>query len=267
MTKPSKRARKHDESILKYVGYFRRVTSHQVLYHHFIATGLSPSSGGPVIRRLIDEGLLSEEPLDPGRGSASRRVLHLTKIGWARIGYKLPSDFGKEVSEPVREYRMQFAEMHSVRKAEGWRLVKKENAWKPLRTWLLRDYRGRLLNDSDRVYRDRLERLQEFESPLNLLYHPSSGDLRFIAPARKGFGLDSRLANLPATGLWPDLHFELIHATAGDLSPAEETIKNWARKAKLNAETHHVAHHRSRPLPRDFWQAQQQKQGGPPPSP
>src|SRR5690606_8213258 len=76
------RPRSYDEAILRYVAYYRVATVHQVIYRFFIYAGRGGRYGYNVIKRLINEGLVHSEPLDPDLGAISRNVLTLTPKGW-----------------------------------------------------------------------------------------------------------------------------------------------------------------------------------------
>ncbi len=253
------RPRKHDTRILRWIAYHRRVTASQVLVHQFIARGISPSYGDRVVRKLIREGFLASERLDPERGRASRMVLRLTRDGWRRLLIEPPNDFGKPVWGPVLEYRLQFAEMLSTRQSQGWALRLMDEAWPDVRDWVRRPYRGRLLNDSERVERDAIERMPAVELPLNILVHPERKEVRFVLPVRRGLSIHTRLAHMPPTGLWPPVPVEVVCAEMPDLQPAIVELRRWAERARSQIEVHVVRHHRSVPLPKALWREMQRE--------
>jgi len=255
------RHRKHDKRILTWIAYYRRVTVHQVLIHQFMARGISPSYGDRVVRTLIREGMLATELLDPERGRASRRVLRLTRDGWRRLLKEPPADFGTPICGSILEYRLQFAEMLSVREREGWTLRLKDEAWPVVRDWARRPYRGRMLNDTERVVQDVVERMPRPDLPLNILAHSEKG-IRFIMPVRRGLSIHTRLTHMPPTSLWPPVPFELVCAEMPDLRPASDELQRWSKSARSQVELHVVKHHRSVPLPKKLWAKLQRKRAG-----
>lgn len=252
------RRRKHDERILRWIAYHRRVTLHQALIHQFIARGISPSYGDRVVRKLVREGLLASERLNPERGRASRTVLRLTRDGWRRLLLEPPDDFGKPVWGPVLEYRLQFAEMLSVRQSQGWALRLKDEAWPDVREWARRPYRGRMLNSTEQVERDVIERMPKPDLPFNILTHSEQG-IRFVLPVRRGLSIHNRLSRMPLTGLWPPVPVELVCAEMPDLGPAIDELRRWSKRARSQVELHVVRHHRSVPLPKALWSEMQRK--------
>lgn len=123
-TSPARRAaaaqreRSYDEAILRYVGYFRAATVHQVLFRFFIFAGKGPRYGFKAVRRLINDGLLIAKPLDPTKGTVSRQVLTLSPSGWQLLGLPQPKDPWRVAPETLLHYRLQFAEMMLVRATE-----------------------------------------------------------------------------------------------------------------------------------------------------
>lgn len=244
MPRYAARTRRYDRRILEWIGRFSRVTADQVLYRFFLLEGRGHSYGERVLRRLIQDEAVVSERLDPELGNASRRVLRLTRWGWRRTLTAPPIGWDKPISEPMREYTLQVAQMVMVREAQGWHLVKEEHSDAALREWMLSRYRHRRLNETEAVIRDRIERMPPQTLPFELLEHKPSGQLRLIAPGRTGFNLRRRLRQMPHTGFWPSVTFEIVPATMVDLDLARDDIERWAKRSRATVETVTVIHHR-----------------------
>lgn len=248
-----RRPRTYDHAILRYVGYYRLVTTQQVIYRFFLYAGRGPEYGYRVVRQLVRRGLLDESPLDPERGNVSQNVLSVTREGWRFLGRSMPSRGRRSSSSPVRQYRIQFADVMLDREVEGWNLVNSTAAFPVLKEWARQRYRGRMLNSSEAQIRDRLERLHPFDFPLHLLVRPSRGEIRLILPVRTTLSYRSTIDKLPGNmGLFPKLHFELVTAELDLGDAAASYLERWGKKHPAGIEIHRSEHFRSRPHPRSF---------------
>jgi hypothetical protein len=234
--------------ILRWIAYHRMGTLHQVLHVFWTAAGRNPSAGYAVIRRLVERELLTTEPLDPHLQARSLRVLRVTRQGWRFLGVE-PTASMIHVDPRLREYRLQFAEMMIHRELEGWRLVTPTRSWEVLREWLVRPYRGRMLNSEEQAVRRSIERLPAQALPSTLLQNPSSGDIRLILPIRRGRSYKRILHRVPVVAT-ERLAFEVVCADLSLLTSAERVAKRWAARRKLTLELHRVRHFRQRSNPR-----------------
>jgi hypothetical protein len=243
------RPRGYDRAVLRYVAYYRLVTLHQVIYRFFVFDAKSASYGFKLVRRLVREGWLGSVPLDSERGSISRQVLSITPLGWLLLNARPPKQSRSETSRSVRDYRLQFAEMMLEREADGWRLAPSASAFGLLREWALAPYRGRLLNDDERVIRQRIERAPAVALPLNVLVRSITGDVRLILPIRSGRSFGRLLESLPPLNFFPPLEFEAVCSELELLSRAEEFVGRWSRDRGAQVRLHRVEHFRSRVHP------------------
>lgn len=245
------RPRKYDEAILRYVAYYRIATTHQVAYRFFVYAGKGPRYGFQVVRKLVTDGYLESQPLDPEKGRASRQVLRVTKDGWRKIGHTPPRKSQRTVAQSLVEYRLQFADTMLERESVGWRLVPEHRSFRTLKEWGLRPYRGRLLNASEQVLRERLERMPDISLPVRLLGHKASGEVRLILPVRRGKSFAKVIDSLPSLSLFPPIEFELICSHLDLLDRAKDYLRRWGRDSKVKYTVHRNAHFRSRPHPRN----------------
>lgn len=253
LSRPSRyrfRPRAYDAAILRYVGYYRVVTGHQIIYRFFTYAGKGDGYGYRILRRLQQQNLLFAEPLDPDLGATSRLVYSLTREGWRMLGLRPPTS-RRTVPEYVREYRLQFADVMLERESEGWRLIPSAQSFPALQNWALRHYRDRLLNATEMVIRERLERLRPFDLGLRLIGHPSTGEVRVILPVRRGRSYKATIDRLPNLSIFPPLTFELICSDSDLESSAIDYLYRWANRAHIRVVIQTSPHFRSRPAPGD----------------
>jgi hypothetical protein len=243
------RPRTYDREILTWIANHRAATTHQVLSRFFIARRKSASYGERVVHRLVSEGYLSRAALNPERGNSSRRVLRLTRRGWRRLAVAPPHGWNRPLPESVLEHHLQYGEVVMVRQTMGWRLVTAQETPDLVRAWLLRGYRNRLLNDTEVVVRERLERQDLSVLRARVLLHRQSGDIRFLLAVGRGVGVRARLAEIPVTGFWPPVELEMVCSDVRKLDEATAAIERWAKRGRVRAKIHRVAHHRTRSHP------------------
>jgi hypothetical protein len=254
----AKRPRSYDDAVLRYIGYYRVVTAQQVVYRFFVNQGRGYRYGYKLLRQLVERGLVSESMLEPSRGTTSLRVLELTPVGWAYLNAERPRNPTHADGESIRRYRIQFAEMMLEREAEGWTLVPATDGWASLQAWAMREYRGRMLNDTERVMKDRVRRMPPWRPPMNLLVHRDAescragepqGNPRFIIPVRRGKSFARLLEKLPKMGLFPAPHFEIVSIDHDLAEAARQFIERWARERGIVATIHQAPAFQARPHP------------------
>jgi hypothetical protein len=243
------RPRTYDKALLRYVGYYRLVTLHQVIYRFFIYGGRPAAYGFKLVQRLCDEGWIDAAPLDSKLGAASRTVLSLTPLGWAILNAKPPKQTKSAMADALRTYRLQFAEMMLEREAEGWSLQPGSRAFATLQNWALAPYRGRMLNADERVIRQRLERTPAFRLPVNIISRNAGAEVRLVLPLRVGKSYSRTIDALPEFNFFPPLHFEMVASDLELLPKAEDYLRRWAQDKGLEVVAHSAAHFRSRPHP------------------
>lgn len=234
--------------LLRWIALHRTATTHQVITVFWLLAGRNTRHGYTVIRRLIARGLLSSEPVERAHGAASTHALRLTRAGWRALGIE-PSARLLRADPALREYRLQSAEMMLVRDNEGWRQVRPERAWEAYRDWLVSPYRGRMLNDLERLEKRSIERLPTQTIPLQVLRHRESREIRLLLPVRQGTSYSRLLASIPHVILRDRVAFEIVCAELSLLETAEAVIQRWARRRKVKAELHRVPHYRTRAHP------------------
>lgn len=242
------RPRSYDEAILRYIAYHRVATVHQVIYRFFIYAGRGGRYGYNVIRRLISDGLVRSDPLDPEIGAVSRNVLSLTPKGWGIVGMK-PAEDTHAAAQLIREYRLQFTEVMLEREAEGWRLIHRTQVFNALREAALASYRDRLLNDSEAVIRERLEKMPAQAMTVHGLVHRQTGEVRLLLPVRRGKSYKSTIDTFPNVGLIGGINVELICSEINLAQPARHYLERWAGQRKTKIAVHQVPHFRSRKAP------------------
>lgn len=245
------RARSYDAAILRYVGFYRMVTGHQILYRFFTYAGKGDRYGYRLLRRLTEQNLLKAEPLDPELGSVSRLVYTLTRDGWRALGLQPPAESRRTVPGYVREYRLQFADVMLERESEGWRLIPSNQSFMALQLWALGHYRDRLLNPTETVIRERLERLHPFDVGLRMIGHRTSGDLRLILPVRRGRSFKATIDQLPNLSIFPPITFEVVCSEPSLETPAVDYLQRWADRTRTQIRVRLLPHFRSRPSPAD----------------
>lgn len=245
---PQKRI--HDRPILRWIALHRVVTTTQALERHFLSRGRGTSYGARVLQRLERDGLISSQPLEPNAGHATRRVLSLTRAGYEALGMKSRVERDRKMPYYLREYRIQLAEVLHVRQVEGWRIATPQEAPALVRAWSLRPYRNRMLNDTEIVVRERLERQQIGRLPMRILVRETTGDIRFLLPVRPRFSPDNALRKMPNAGLWPRVEFDLVCSDMLRLERASTAVQRWAKRARANVSVHRVDHHRTRHIVR-----------------
>ncbi|HEX7071400.1 MAG TPA: hypothetical protein VF190_11365 [Rhodothermales bacterium] len=243
------RPRGYDAAVLRYVGYYRTVTLHQVVYRFFLYDGKGPRYGFRLVADLVRRGLLAESPLDPRRGSVSRTTLAVTDAGWLALGLPKPRESKRAIVDAVREYRLQFADMMLQREVEGWVLVPEARSFATLRAWGLAAYRGRALTDSEIVFRDRLERMPPITIPLRVLAHRATGEARLILPVRRGKSFAHTIDALPSLAIFPPLVFEMVSPDPELARKADDYLRRWAERTRHRVRTVQSPHYRERPHP------------------
>jgi len=232
------------------VGFYRVVTTHQVIYRFFIFAGMGPGYGFRLVQRLVKQGLLASRPLDRERGAVSRHVLSMTAAGWDAIGLSTPVAKKHAAVQDIEEYRMQLADVMLVRESQGWTLVPEHAVWARLREWGLAPYRGRALNEQDRLIIRRLENMQPIKLGLSLLHHRGTGEVRILLPLRRGRSFRRLIEKLPATlGLFPPPVFELVIAEPPLEDPCRDILRRWGEKLKVKPQIHALNHFRTRAHP------------------
>lgn len=244
------RSRSYDRAILRYVAYYRLVTTHQILYRFFLMAGHGPGYGFRLVQRLVRQGFLEARRLDQGRGAVSRQTVRLTAKGWQTLGMAPPVDPKRAAIQDVEEYRLQLAEVMLVRESEGWTLLSEDRAWPRIREWALAPYKGRALNDQDRLVLRRLENLTGVKVGLSVLHHRGRGEIRFVLPVRRGRSFRRIIEKLPQTlGLFPPLVFEMVVAEPPLEQPCRDVLRRWSERLKIPAQAIVLPHFRTRPHP------------------
>lgn len=242
------RPRRYDVPILRYVAYYRAVTLHQVIYRFFVYAGKGASYGYRVLRRLIKEGLLAAEPLDPELGASSRIVLRLTDKGWSVLGIQ-PLRERHTMPRAVLEYRLQFADLMLDREASGWRLLPASKTFQAIRMEALSAYKNRLLNPSEAVIRERLERMPPLEIKLRAIRHVRTGAVRLLLPVRRGKSFKTAIDSLPSLSIVPRIDFELVCSEPHLAAPAKQYLERWSARTKTTIRVHQHPHYRTRKPP------------------
>lgn len=246
-----KRARGYDAAVLRYIGYYRVVTLHQIIYRFFIMAGMGPGYGFRLVRGLQKRGLVETRPLDSDKGTVSRALCTLTREGWQYLGRDEEPKSPKRANvSDLLEYRLQFAEMMLEREAEGWVLLVEEQAWGRIKKWGMSQYAGRALNEYERLSGRRIERMPPLSTGLNVLWHRNNGDIRFILPVRWGKSISRTLEKLPPSlGLFPPLQFEMVGADLELTRAAASMLARWGEGNKITLAVHQVANFRTRNHP------------------
>lgn len=242
------RPRSYDEAILRYVAYYRTVTICQLLYRFFVYAGKGDRYGYTVVRRLVQEGFLVKEPLDPERGARSQHILMLSATGWQVLGLR-PRIDRHAAADVIRDYRLQFADLMLEREVNGWRLVPRSKTHQALKKWALAHYQHRLLNPTEVVIRERLERMSALELRLRVIRHTVSGEVRILLPVRRGRSYKASIAALPSLSLIPVVPFELVCSDVTLAQPAQRSLQRWAAQTKTMIRIHQHPHFRTRRVP------------------
>lgn len=241
------KARSYDAAVLRYVGYYRAVTLHQVITRFFLLAGHGPGYGFRLVRSLVRRGLIRVTPLDPGLGTVSRQICGLTPEGWAYLGLQEPPAPRRTSGADMTPYRLQFAEVMLVRESEGWVYTPEATAWSRVREWGLRSYHGRAINAQDRMAESRIQNMPPLRTGLNVLWHRKSREIRWILPVRRGKSIKRLVEPLPATlGLFPRSEFELVVADPELSAVAADLVRRWSERTRVPYRLHELPNFRTR---------------------
>lgn len=251
---PSKKARKRTSKlegpILNFIDYFHVVTSYQVLYQFFTFRGKSPVYGWRILKKMQDDNLITTFRIYPELGASSLNAIRLTAHGYQKLDKTPQAKDLKSFSRHELEYRLQFAEMMLQRGFEGWRMARSEVAFEAMRRWALAEYRTRLLNETERLARERIERMPPSEIGVPMLVHPLKNWIRFVLPARPDRSFKKVLETLPSFDLLPRIPIELVCADNELLEQCRELIEKHARDNRYRYTLRAVPHFNLRKNPR-----------------
>lgn len=254
------RPRTYDGAVLRYVGWHRWVTKLQVVHRFFVYAGKGPAYGYRLINRLVKRDLLREKKLRPRRGNASQEVLTLSDEGWLYCGHSSPSSRERNRWRNLRDHFLQFSEVLLERQARGWRFVRREAVdddsgrnlpFELLTDWALDSFGVGPLAPWDWDLRDSIRRGPEFTVDFDLLWQPTSNEVRLLLPVRRGLSFKRKMEGLPARHLkgFPALHFELVCSRMELLAPAREVVRRWGRHHRQDVRLHRVPHFLTRSYP------------------
>ncbi len=214
--------------ILLFLARYRAASVRTTVMRFFVNSGIDPRWGLRVVHRLVEDGLICSSPLKAGLGRASQRVLTLTDTGWADLGLRIPkSDAFRALHDvPRRDHWCQTAWVATERAAQGWTHTDASQTFGHLRKAALAQYRGRATTDTDRAFRDRIERMPAVAVGLESLVH-TDGVVRLLVPVREGLNVPALLARLPDLRLLGPLEFELVAVQPDDGKAAERALKRW----------------------------------------
>lgn len=227
-----RRPRSYDDAVLNFVHYFHWVTVQQLIYRFFIYRGKGPEYGFRLIRDLVKRGFLEKGNLEPEKGNASQEVVTLTAAGYEKLGIEQPRVIRSTVLNPRKLYQVQWADSFIELSKNGWMLVPKDRKFKVLSTWAKGNYRGRMLNETERMVRDRIDKLEKYELELDVLYHRSEKNFKFIFPVYTGKSYKTTIENLPDFHFYPPLHFMVVSAEPELASRATDQLKKWGKKLR-----------------------------------
>lgn len=249
-SKKRNRKSKLETPILNFIDYFHVVTTYQVLYQFFAFRGKSPVYGWRILRKMQDNDLITSFPIYPELGAASLNAIRLTAEGYRKLG-KIPSPRDlRTLPKHELEYQLQFAEMMLQRGFEGWRLARPEVAFEAMRRWALAEYRTRLLNETERLARERIERMPAEPINVPMLVHPQKNWIRFVLPARPDRSFKKVLESLPSFALLPRIPIELVCADSELLEQCRDMIDRHAKENRYRYTVRVVPHFSQRPNPR-----------------
>lgn len=214
--------------ILLFLAHYRAASVRTTVARFYGNTGIDPGWGLRVVHHLVDQGLIASSPIHPGLGRASQRVLTLTDKGWAYLEVRTPKrDKLRALYQvPWRDYWCQAAWVATERAAQGWTHAGAAKTFDLLRRAALLRYRGRATTDTDRAFRDRIERMPAVDIRLETLVHVD-GSVRLLLPVREGRSVPGLLAHLPDLRLLAPLEVELVAAFPYDVPAAERSLKRW----------------------------------------
>lgn len=237
-----------EHELLSWIGYYRYVTTAQVIERFWTGQGKGSRYGYAVLKGLKEADLLSITPLEPGRGGASIRVLQLTKSGWGRIGESMPADASRPPLEDKLLYRIQLAETMLVRGPERWRLIEREHLGPAIKARALSAYRGRVLTTTDQALRDAIQANKPPAMPLHGLRHLESGDLRILLPVRRGLSAKRLLDRMPANlgNLTRSVTFEIVAAGHDKVAAGVKLAEQFGREFKVQVHTYSTPHFATR---------------------
>lgn len=250
-TPARRRGSKLELPIMQFIGHFDVATTYQVLHRFFSLRGKTPVYGYRVLRQLRDAGLLMSERIYPEAGAASLTYLRLTRAGWAAIGERPSAEVLRPLPRPRLEYKLQFAEMMTVRSSEGWREVKASSSFEVLRKWALASYRDRILNDYEIVQRAAIEKMDHGPMKLPVLVDKARSEVRIVLPFREGENPRRSLRALPDMGLFPPVHVEIVCADSELLQEALSLLAKHSEKGGYSVTPSWVPHFNERPNPRN----------------
>lgn len=253
LPKRGTRPRTYDGAVLRYVGWHRWTTKLQVVHRFFVYAGKGPAYGYRLINRLVKRGWLREERLRPSRGNASQEVLTLSDEGWLYCGNSAPRARERNRWANLRNHFLQFAEVLLERQARGWRFVRRDAVdddsgrnlpFELLTEWALDAFRDGPLAPWDRDLRDSIRRGPEFGIDFDVLWRPTSNDVRLLLPVRRGLSFRRKMEGLPVRHLkgFPPLHFELVCSRMELLKPARKIVQRWGRRHRQDVCLHRVPH-------------------------
>lgn len=254
------RPRTYDGAVLRYAGWHRWVTKLQVVHRFFVYAGKGPAYGYRLVNRLLDRGWLCEERLRPDRGNASQEVLTLSDDGWLYCGHSPPDTRERDRWAKLRDYFLQFAEVLLERQARGWRFVPRDAVheetggnlpFELLREWALDSFRDGSLAPWNRDLRESIRRGPEFSLDLDLLWRPTSNEVRLLLPVRRGLSFKRKMEGLPVRHLkgFPTLHFEFVCPRMELLESARKVVQRWGRSHRQDIRIHRVPHFLTRSYP------------------
>jgi DNA-binding PadR family transcriptional regulator len=212
-------------AVLTWLAVHRVATERQVLLRFWGLRGRSAGHGYRVLRRLVSEGLVERDLLDPALGRRSQAYLSLTHAGWQQVALARPSG-----RRPPLNLLLDWAQVALFRGATGWELVPPRDVWRLLTKATMTAICRKLGRRGTGQYRNLIEHKADPTLGLWALRHRRSGAIRLLVPARSIMGL-GRVCRRVSSSLYYHAEFMpiQIELIVGPVPPAsaERFLERW----------------------------------------
>jgi hypothetical protein len=248
----------YDVPLMRALDRYRAISQRVIAWHWAGRQNRDPSHILKVVRDLRDRGLVDVWPIDPRLGTCSQKAVSLTDKGHAWLeGLATPGSAGAR-HEPVsvREYLLQRAWVGVSYEAGGCTLIPPDKVFGALRDHAVRVVGRGSDRDQKREQLPLLGRVAPSPIRLEGVVHPTEG-VALVLPVHHGTSYANLLASLTcvrdAAGQWqPDPGQRASLGLLNEVEPfeivlvsprvdlggrAQKTVKRWAEKFRLRAES------------------------------